>query len=42
MADSYKDLPKTMDKIIEDLKEIKRLNEEQQDNLNKMFGGKIF
>ena len=42
MTDSYKDLSKTMDKIIEDLKEIKRLNEEQRDNLNKMFGGKIF
>ena len=42
MADSCKDLPKTMDKLVKELNEIHRLNEEQQDNLNKMFGGKIF
>lgn len=40
MADSYKDLPKTMEKIAKDLKEIHQLNEENQENLRRLFGGK--
>lgn len=42
MADSYKDLPKTMDKLVKELNELPRLNKEQEENLNKLFGGKIF
>lgn len=40
MSCSYKDLPKTMDKIVKDLKEMHQLNEENQENLRRLFGGK--